>query len=421
MKKLIAVLLVAVMALSLFACGTAGTGGNNSTNSVEDTKDVGIGEVLANGTAGPDYDGPKTGEAYYGFFDNEYDYSKDETYKIAYVAGATNVLYEAFSQAFELWAKRYNCEYSFITCNGDSDLMLNTIQTLAGEGVKGFFVDPDSQVLPRVSEVCQELVGDAWMSCMVGPFDDSGKINHPFVGFNDKELGRQEAEYVVNYAKETWDDFSPENAVLVNCNYSISSNLNLRMVGAKEYWEETYPEYKDRFVDLDLVSGHMVEQDAYDNFSTLVSQRSDVKYWLITATFDTYAQGCARVAEEYGIADNTVITAIGGTALINEWDSGLDSCWRSAIFSAQTLYAEPIFGAMYYMMRGWCTAQELWPDYVNENTNGYGQLYLASFCIEKDNYQDYLEWVDWHSGFDYYKYTPYDEATGTPYDLILKY
>ena len=76
---------------------------------------------------------------------------------------------------------------------------------------------------------------------------------------------------------------------------------------------------------------------------------------------------------------------------------------------------------MYYMMRGWCTAQELWPDYVNENTNGYGQLYLASFCIEKDNYQDYLEWVDWHSGFDYYKYTPYDEATGTPYDLILKY
>ena len=42
----------------------------------------------------------------------------------------------------------YNCEYSFITCNGDSDLMLNTIQTLAGEGVKGFFVDPDSQVLP---------------------------------------------------------------------------------------------------------------------------------------------------------------------------------------------------------------------------------------------------------------------------------
>ena len=169
MKKAIALVLALLMALSLFACGQ--DGGNNEGERQEganmaDSEDVGMGETLANGTAGPDYDGPKTGEAYYGFFDNEYDYSKDERYSVAYVVYQTSVLYDAFDAAFSLWAERYNCNYSMVDCAGNADMYLNQMQPLADNGVKGFLLDPDSQMYPRVTELAQELVGDAWMGGM---------------------------------------------------------------------------------------------------------------------------------------------------------------------------------------------------------------------------------------------------------------
>jgi ABC-type sugar transport system substrate-binding protein len=422
MKKVLAIVLVMLMALSLFACGN-GNVGQQASNSVDEVEDTGLGEVLANGTAGADYDGPKTVEAYYGFFDNEYDYSKDfdedgSKYKIAYVVVATNVLYDAFSEAFQLWAERYNCDYVFWAGSGDTDAMVNQMYTLGNEGVDAFLIDPDSQTFARVTEVCDELVGDAWMSCMSFPYGNDGLMNHPFVGFDNPDMGRQEAEYLINYAKENFEGFDPAKAVMINCDYSISSQIHERGEGVQAVWEETYPEYADNFINLDLVSGTMVAEDAYNDLSTLIAQTTDVDYWLIAGTLDTYGEGCARAAEEYGIADNTVITVIGGTGLINQWSLGNFDCWRSAVFTPQTLYGEPIFGMAYYMMRGWCTPEEVWQDYTNSVSNGYGWMVLASFNIEEDTYQDYLEWVDWHSGFDYYKFEPYDPATGEQYDLV---
>ena len=55
MKKVLAIVLVMLMALSLFACGN-GNVGQQASNDVENVEDTGLGEVLANGTAGADYD-----------------------------------------------------------------------------------------------------------------------------------------------------------------------------------------------------------------------------------------------------------------------------------------------------------------------------------------------------------------------------
>ena len=61
MKKALALTLALLMALSLFACGQSGGGnGTQQGANFEDAEDIGMGETLANGTAGSDYDGPKT-------------------------------------------------------------------------------------------------------------------------------------------------------------------------------------------------------------------------------------------------------------------------------------------------------------------------------------------------------------------------
>ena len=67
------------------------------------------------------------------------------------------------------------------------------------------------------------------------------------------------------------------------------------------------------------------------------------------------------------------------------------------------------------MINGWCTAKDLWPAYITDNTNGYGALLLNSVTITQENYQEFLEWVDWNSGFDW---SPYENYGGTKFELL---
>ena len=114
-----------------------------------------------------------------------------------------------------------------------------------------------------------------------------------------------------------------------------------------------------------------------------------VEYYLIGGNIDTWAIGAARALEQFGLDDKAAIVVCGGNALISEWDSGITSAWKGAIYTPQLIYAEPIFGAVYYMINGWCTAKDLWPDYVTDNTNGYGALLLNSVAITQENYRNF--------------------------------
>ncbi len=422
MKRIIAAVLALMLSMSLFACSDGGdmeasqasqsvVGGNG-----ENSEDIGMGETIADGTAGVQVVN-KSAEEFYGFYDNSYDYSAEEQYSVAYIVQTSGVLYEAFSHAFSLWAGRYNCDYSFYDCAGSVDRFLAEMQSLASEGVTGFLLDPDSQFYPRVTELAQELVGDAWMGCMSYPYGKDGLMNHPYVGFDQYDFGVRQAEYVISYAKENFEGFDIKEAAMINIDWSADTLLHERGTGARDTFLKYYPGKEEQFFNLDTAaSGGMTESAAYELVDATVKRYSEIKYWLICGTIDQFALGALDAIEENGLEDTSVITCCGGTALINLWDSGEDTCFKSALYTAQPIYAEPIFGAMYYMMRGWCSAENIWSDYENSRSNGYGWLILSSFCIEKDTYQDYLEWVDWHSGFNW---SEYGEWSGTEYEIVL--
>ena len=94
----------------------------------------------------------------------------------------------------------------------------------------------------------------------------------------------------------------------------------------------------------------------------------------------------------------------GGSGLINHWDAGdPESAWKSAIYTDQRLYAEPIFCGMYAMMTGKVTADKLWPEWINKkNGDKYATLQLPSTTITKDMYKDYLSFVDKYTGIVQY-------------------
>jgi ABC-type sugar transport system substrate-binding protein len=388
MKKIMAVVLALLMVFSLFACGKTGT--TPSPSASESAAPSG-------GTSTA-----PAGSAEIGYYDPNFDYSKNN-FKVVYMMSNTGVLYDMFDKAFQEWAKKTNVSYSSFSANGDNDLFLTTIETYAAQGVNGFLFDADNTIYPRVAEVTDDL-GIPWMSAMAEPLDADGNRTHPVVGFDNLDFGHQMAQYVIDYQKKNWPDAKPEEIGMMSMDFSLSPQVHQRTTGAQEIWaKEGFPEANFIVVD-GATSGTFNAEGGFNLASPAFASNPQIKYWLVTAFMDDYADGAARAAEQAGIADRTVVTTCGGSGLINHWDKGEDSCWKSAIYSAQILFGEGIFFALYAFMSGQATPETIFPEWKTAGAK-YAYVNLPTFVIEKDTYKEYMEWVDKYTGINL---SPYD-------------
>jgi ABC-type sugar transport system substrate-binding protein len=393
--------LALLMVFSLFACTK--TDGGETSPSAEAS-------APAEETDTPATDAPAAGDAEIGYYDPNYDYSQN-SYQVVYMMSNTGVLYDMFDKAFAEWAKKTNVEYSSFSANGDSDLFLTTIETYAAQGIDGFIFDADNTIYPRVAEVTDDL-GIPWMSAMAEPLNDDGERNHPVVGFNNTDFGYQMANYVIEYARKTWPEAKLEEIGMLSMDFSLSPQVHQRTLGSEEIWlKEGY--LKDNFVVVDgATSGQFSAEGGFNLAQPAFSSRPDIKYWLICAFMDDYADGAARAAEQAGIAANCVATTCGGSGLINHWDAGEESCWKSAVYCAQILFGEGIFFALYAFMSGQATPDTIFPGWKAPDAK-YPYVDLPTFMIEKDTYKEYMEWVDSYTGINL---SPYDaEYKGTEF------
>lgn len=401
MKKVTAIFLAALMALSLFAC--SGGAGNDSS----DTAVSGSGTASGSPGALPSDEGSAAASgvssaAEAGFFNPNTDYSKNQRYKVVYMVHSNNVLNQGFSDGFQLWADRSNCDYQYWSAHEDSDLFVTTMQTLKEQGVNGVILDPEPNISSRVYEVVEEM-GLHWMPGMTAIRDDNGKLLHPFVGFDFPTFGRLMAEWLIDYAKTTWNltDFSKVGFIGVTL--STAPQLHERIPAEEEVWLKNFPDLKENFMVADCVGGRLDAETSYNLIAPMMSRNTKYEYWLIAGSQDDWCDGAARAAESMGKADKTVVISMGGTGLIAHWDAGEDSCWKAAIFTAQPIYSEPIFMALYDFMNGTATPETIWPDWVDHSKDEkYASLLMTSYTLTKDNYKEYLGWVNKYVGFDVY-------------------
>jgi len=437
MKKFLAVLMALLMILSIAACGdtTGGDGGKK-----EPSQPTSGGE----GKSGAEF------PAVAGFFDPTYDYSKNKRFKVGYLVTATSFLFDEFDKAFADWAERMNINYTgmWAPAAGSNDEYLSGIQTFADQGYDGLLLDGDINLYPRINEICEEL-GVAWMPCMsqareygnmymMGGTLVPGRLIHPYVGFDDNYFGVAEADKLEEWRVKNYPDVPLEKVGFIYVGYSLATQLNERYLGAKKRWTELHPEVgayspdpqnnPRNFFYADVSTAGAADQTAAQNLVTqYLSNPGDVEIWLIAAAFDDYAMGAANAAQNLGFTDKTCVACSGGSNLILQWDSGIRNAWRYALFTAQSLYAEPIISALWAMMAGQATADEIWPDwcmvydkgdvfklsedldptygvpYVEVGADGkpvvleehhYAQLKLPTYWLELETYQQYLEWTD---------------------------
>ena len=448
MKKILSLVMVLMLVLGLAACG-----GSNAQSGTDASKDASKASSTAAASttsaapstetasaeaaptevapAAPAADGAK---AYpncnpdgsinldtIAHYDYEYDYTQNEKVKVAYIAQAGTALYQQSAEAYEHWAPLYNMEWAgFMSADGDSDMFLTDLQTMIDQGVTCFILDPDGTTFPAVINVLEQNNKDGnlfWMSQMSPPRDAEvgdgipigGNMINDYVGFDNVESGRQVTRRLVEWKNEVYPDVPWDEVGFLMMEFSLSPELMQRHEGSHEVFLEAGGKEENYFM-CDCVSTGMTMQGGMDAAGPIVSSHPEIKYWLCNGLFDDLAQGAAAIFDQQGLTDTSAICVFGGSALIQQWDAGQEDSFRFAVFTAQSLYAEPIIGALRAFVNGWADPDSIWPSWVKGSDHGvdphtYSQLLLPTESLEHDSYQHYLEWTDMYTKSDMYDYS----------------
>ncbi len=396
MRKIPATLIALSIVFALFACGA-----KSAESLAPDTPTDAAVDIT------PTPEAPRDALEL-GFYDPSIDYESAKRYKVAYIYFGESVVNDMLSAAFEAWSDRMNVEYSSYSAAATEEF-LEKMQTYCDRGFAGLILDPDSASYPAVIELANRN-GIPWMSGMTSACDENMKLLHPAVGYDDYAIGFDMFKWCIKYAEANWPESTPENTGGIFIGYSDLRMPELRHSGAYDAWLGNG--YKDQnFFFLDGADSDMTAQTAQNLAATVMAAKPKIKYWIGCGFFDDYSIGIVRAAAAAGLAETTVCSTAGGTALIKQWDAGGTGSLKSAVCIEPRLYAEPIFCGLYAMMTGKASAGTLWPRWIDRNGGErYADLRLPAVIITRDNYREYLAFVDWYTELDAY---PYPEITGT--------
>ena len=353
-----------------------------------------------------------TGEL--GMYNPDYDYSKNPKYKIAYlVSNNSSGLYTDSGLAFAHWASLSNCEYmGLIDFANDDDAMMAQLPQLARD-YDGLVMDANAKMYSRVYEI-MEPTGTPWMSFMAAPRDygyDTLPLLHPYIGFDQGYVGGIFAEYLLNKAATEWPDVPIEEFGFITVDAASAPPLHERETAAYNKVLELNPDMAaNRYFPVDAWAVGFDASAAQQVVSTVLSMNPDIKHWLVFGVYDDMSQGAAAAIDQAGYTDTSWVTTFGGNALVTQWDAGVQTSWKSALFLPQTVFTEAIFFSLYAFMNGDATPEDMFPEWknVHEDTR-YGSFatrLLPFYEILFDDYQRMLKWSDVYAGSHTYDRYP---------------
>ena len=118
----------------------------------------------------------------------------------------------------------------------------------------------------------------------------------------------------------------------------------------------------------------------------ILAAHPEMESWVIVGILDDYARGATRAVESAGIQDKTIVTSVGGEALVLEWDSGYEGCWVMCNYFNALDYSKLLTPAICQVARGETTVSELWPEWNVEGSD-YSAVMISGTATTKDTYQ----------------------------------
>jgi ABC-type sugar transport system substrate-binding protein len=374
MKKTIALIMTALMLLSLFAC---------AAKSDDASPDAGSsGEPAAQGSA----DGSEA--AAVGYITDDVDHSARDPYEFVYFYTRSSPLSQMMFIAMQDLTERLNFTIVESTGDGDGDKYIQNVEIFATQGVDGFLIDADPTFSERVAEVLEDMDAN-YVTFINSVKDTDGNVLAPCVLLDGVSAGSTTVQWLYDNYKTYWGDIDTSKIALLDCTFSVVPDLQDRSDGAIAMFKELFPE-NDLFFTFDSTVGTLDEETAYDGVSAILSSNPDIEYWWIPCVVEMSSRGAARAVETLGISDRVLVTDVGSDALSMEWDSGYDGCWVSCLAISNYLYVGPALTGLIAICDGRATFDTLWADKRAEN-DPYTMLLVDSQMVTKDTYKAYFK------------------------------
>lgn len=305
MKKLIALLLVLVMSVCLFAGCTSEP---DPTDPPKGT-DAPVGT-----TAAP---AEKTSYTFYGIYKAEGVYFQTE-------ANSTEKTLKDWGAS-----KGYDIKWVTLFCESDVEKCLNHVQTACADKADAIFICvPDQSMSQSVVDLCKEANVPV-ISVDDGLIDENQNRLAPWYGIDAYNIGYAAGEWMANYAKDN-NLLDDPTVGLMYCEMPTVNSCVPRTQGEKDAWAKINGEaMADRTYSYPYNAD---ENEAYTNAMAVISGHPEITTWLVMTASETASNATAAALEEAGLAETSCINALGGDATVPHWQEGNFPVIKSATY-----------------------------------------------------------------------------------------
>lgn len=399
MKKVISIILVAVMLLGLGACGAKpedNKASDPTPSAATPASDAPATQPGSEGTNVPADGDPSENYNESGFFSTGIDPNSRKTYNIVYSYMRPMSLMQQGEDNLAELESVLNFKTTTYCANSDIDALIQSIELYADQGVDGFIIVIDATASERICQVLDET-GLPYIAYLNSVRDENGAQTVPAVTLEGVSAGKTIVSWMYDNYKNYWGDVDESSIGLLDFNFSANTDFNDRYEGSKAAFLEVLPGNESLIFEADGVSGKLDEQTGYDLATAILSAHPEVEHWFIPCCLEQYAQGATRAVEALGMEDRVMVVDISGDILPKEWDIGYEGCWVASYAVPALTYIVPAVCGLVSLLDGTSTNETLW---AKERAEGdictsfspIGQM------ITKENYKEYFASIREKSG-----------------------
>jgi ABC-type sugar transport system substrate-binding protein len=413
LRPFLAVLLIYALIIPLAACGGNTDSGDSgappsgsesapapSGDASDDAPPAGSGNAETPAT-GTDY----TAASHFGFFDPNRDYSSADPHKFVFVSLAWDNMTQKIANFWGSWAERMNVTFQSVSSDANQETFISNIETYAGQGYDGFLLNAYGVTMDQVADLCAENGLSWWSVSEVPRRNDDGTLMGPFVVTNSKQWGDDLVTAEYEWMSENVEGFNPAETMILVLSLTTISEFEDRSSGCEAAWARLMPEAKFEICD-GLAEGGITPEVGYTMCAQRFAANPDVKYWIVAAVMDTFSLGGVRFVEEYKLEDTAIISSCGGEDLVPLLEEGTEGAWRFCLYGALEIRFNAVFNGLWEVVENGIDPHDFWPDgYIQREGDQYRGIDAGWIVMTRDNFQDYLEWVDEVTGLDDYAYS----------------
>ena len=403
MKKVISMLLAALLMFTLFACGTTAT--TSPSTSVNPAKESASSAPSSAPSATPS-SAPSTAQSaapepsadpnHIGYWDDAIASNPfaRKTYKIAFCHQMDLGTYDNLFATLQKCAKKLNFTVTNSTGKGDADAFINLLTTTIDQGVDGFVLwsNIDNQV--RSNEIVTEA-NVPFITPLNSCRDENGSNTIPAVGFDGVEAGKAITAWCLDDYKKSIGDINKTDTAFLVCTFSLLAELEDRANGAKEEFLRQNPGFEDNIFTIDMLGTNFSIEDAYDKAAATFAAHAEFKHWIVISGGEEWGVGAARALEAIEKDKGSIIGTVNNDiAFGGEWDDPMKTPeWRATMPIYANVYGPMVAAGLVALIDGRATPETLW---LADRAPGDKVTYLK-FPLDiatRDNYKDYMAKYD---------------------------